>query len=73
MKKKQYKVKYERGVIKPLEEIELSGDKEGIVIFFDVEEDPGCESILKHAGTWTGNDFEECLEDTYNARGKTKF
>jgi hypothetical protein len=30
-------------------------------------------SILRHAGTWSGDDFEECLQAVYATRGKAKF
>ncbi len=30
-------------------------------------------SILRHAGTWVGNDYQECLELVYASRGKAKF
>lgn len=30
-------------------------------------------SILQHAGTWEGDDFEECLQSVYTTRGKAKF
>ncbi|MEH2209718.1 DUF2281 domain-containing protein [Nostoc sp.] len=30
-------------------------------------------SILRHAGTWEGDDFEESLQAVYNNRGKAKF
>ncbi len=30
-------------------------------------------SILRHVGTWAGDDFEECLEMVYATRGKAKF
>lgn len=30
-------------------------------------------SILRHLGTWAGDDFEECLEMVYATRGKAKF
>lgn len=30
-------------------------------------------SILRHAGTWEGEDFQECLELVYATRGKAKF
>ncbi|MFN6518299.1 MAG: DUF2281 domain-containing protein [Nostoc sp. CreGUA01] len=30
-------------------------------------------SILRHAGTWEGDDFEECLQVVYATRGETKF
>lgn len=30
-------------------------------------------SILRHAGTWEGEDFKECLELVYATRGKANF
>lgn len=79
MKEKRYKVKIENGEIKLLDEIDLSNIKEGIVIFLDLD-DPvkanqvsSADSLLKYAGAWTGNDFEECLKDVYNARGEAEF
>ncbi|MEA5569367.1 DUF2281 domain-containing protein [Anabaena sp. UHCC 0399] len=30
-------------------------------------------SILRHAGTWAGDDFDECLQSVYATRGKAKF
>jgi hypothetical protein len=30
-------------------------------------------SILRHAGTWEGDDFKECLQSVYATRGKAKF
>ena len=30
-------------------------------------------SILRHAGTWESDDFEECLQSVYATRGKAKF
>ncbi|MCC5654813.1 DUF2281 domain-containing protein [Nostoc sp. XA013] len=30
-------------------------------------------SILRHASTWEGNDFEECLQAVYATRGQAKF
>lgn len=30
-------------------------------------------SILRHAGTWAGDDFDECLKSVYATRGKAKF
>ncbi|MEH2074299.1 MAG: hypothetical protein V7K57_07880 [Nostoc sp.] len=29
-------------------------------------------SILRHTGTWEGNDFEECLQAVYANRGQAK-
>lgn len=76
MDTKKYRVKFENGMIKPLEPIDIHEVKEGIVIFFDVEnktDDKVYVSLLKHAGTWVGDDFEECLKDVYDARGKAQF
>ena len=28
------------------------------------------KSLLRHAGTWAGDDFEECLQLVYDTRGK---
>lgn len=28
------------------------------------------ESLLRHAGTWAGDDLEECLQLVYDTRGK---
>lgn len=30
-------------------------------------------SILRHARTWSGDDFHECLQSVYATRGKAKF
>jgi hypothetical protein len=30
-------------------------------------------SILRHAGTWSGDDYQECLQLVYTSRGKAKF
>ena len=29
--------------------------------------------LLRFAGTWEGDDFEQCLEDVYKTRGEAKF
>lgn len=31
------------------------------------------KSLLKYAGTWEGNDFEECLQLVYDSRGQIEF
>ena len=38
MKKKEYKVRFQNGEIKPLEPIDIEGIREGKIIFFDLEE-----------------------------------
>ena len=30
-------------------------------------------SLLKHVGSWVGDDFEECLESVYDTRLPAKF
>ena len=30
-------------------------------------------SLLRHVGTWVGDDFEECREIVYQTRGLTEF
>lgn len=30
-------------------------------------------SILRHAGTWAGDDFEECLQVVYDTRSEIEF
>ncbi|WP_414575133.1 DUF2281 domain-containing protein [Anabaena sp. CCY 9402-a] len=30
-------------------------------------------SILRHAGNWVGDDFDECLQSVYVTRGKAQF
>ena len=30
-------------------------------------------SFLRHAGTWAGNDFEECLQIVYDTRAPLEF
>ena len=31
------------------------------------------KDLLKFAGTWHGDDLEECLEEVYKTRGETTF
>jgi hypothetical protein len=31
------------------------------------------QSILRHAGRWEGDDFEECLQSIYASRSEAKF
>ena len=30
-------------------------------------------SLLRHAGTWEGEDFEDCLQSVYDNRGQLEF
>jgi hypothetical protein len=30
-------------------------------------------SVLRHAGTWQGDDFEDCLQAVYDSRSEAKF
>ena len=34
---------------------------------------PASGSLLRHAGTWAGNDFEECLQLVYDTRAPLEF
>ncbi len=34
---------------------------------------PSGRSLLRHAGTWAGEDFEECLQLVYNNRSEIEF
>ncbi len=47
---------------------ETDGDKEQLTY-----RPASGRSILRHAGTWEGDDFEECLQSVYATRGKAKF
>jgi hypothetical protein len=31
------------------------------------------EALLRHAGTWVGDDLEELLEEVYSLRGEAEF
>ena len=37
------------------------------------ENESTASRLLKFAGTWEGDDFEQCLEDVYKTRGETLF
>ena len=62
---------------------ELSGQRVRLYIVSDEEEPyPGIPaderpstgaSLLKHVGSWVGDDFEECLQAVYDARLPAKF
>ncbi len=59
---------------------ELVGRRVRLVVLPDqpadengIEEFSTANSLLKHAGTWIGDDFEECLQAVYAARGQAKF
>lgn len=34
---------------------------------------PASGRLLRHAGTWAGNDFEECLQMVYDTRAPLEF
>ncbi|NER24657.1 MAG: hypothetical protein F6J86_15800 [Symploca sp. SIO1B1] len=34
---------------------------------------PSGRSLLRHAGTWAGEDFEDCLYLVYNTRSEIEF
>lgn len=37
------------------------------------ESESTASELLRFAGTWEGDDFEQCLEDVYKTRGEAKF
>lgn len=37
------------------------------------EKESTANSLVKHIGTWAGDDFEERLRDVYETRGQAKF
>ena len=47
MKKREYKVKFENGLIKPLEPLNIQNEQEGIVIFMDETEDTNLMNASK--------------------------
>jgi hypothetical protein len=62
---------------------EFAGHRVSLLIVPDAEEPyPGIPpdqrpstgaSLLKYAGSWVGDDFEECLEAVYDSRLPAKF
>ncbi|MFH7028696.1 MAG: DUF2281 domain-containing protein [Heteroscytonema crispum UTEX LB 1556] len=62
---------------------ELAGRKVRVIVFPEVSESSslftvpfrpasGC-SLLRHAGTWKGDDLEECLRLVYESRSQLEF
>jgi len=47
---------------------------DGQIPFLERREPPGAyssaRSLLKHVGTWVGDDLERCLQEAYSLRGK---
>ena len=37
------------------------------------EKESTANKLLKFAGSWKGNDLEQCLEEVYKTRGETTF
>jgi hypothetical protein len=70
------KVKYTQKELEPdtlkliplMDSTETSTDKEQLTY-----RPASGRSILRHAGTWEGDDFEECLQAVYATRGQAKF
>ncbi len=66
--------------IKDAHSPELAGRKVRVIVLPDSTETPSNltplfrpasgRSLSRHAGTWAGNDFEECLQLVYDTRGK---
>lgn len=63
---------------------ELAGHRVRLIILPDAPEPESNEapppfrpasgrSLLRHAGTWAGDDFEECLQMVYDTRAPLEF
>jgi len=63
---------------------ELAGRKVRVTVIADEPESPSPEkqpsfrpasglSLLRHAGTWAGDDLEDCLRLVYETRGQVEF
>ncbi|MBD1805697.1 hypothetical protein H6F98_09570 [Microcoleus sp. FACHB-SPT15] len=63
---------------------ELAGRRVRVIIMPDKAESsspeapqpfrpPSGRSLLRHAGTWTGDDFDECLQLVYDTRSEIEF
>ena len=37
------------------------------------QDESHASKLLKFAGTWEGDDFEQCLKEVYKTRGESKF
>ena len=62
----------------------LAGRRVRLIVFPDAKEPESKEalpkyrpasgrSLLRHAGTWAGDDFEECLQLVYDTRAPLEF
>lgn len=62
----------------------LAGHRVRVTVFSDEPESSSpetptslshstAESLLKYAGTWEGDDFEECLQLVYDTRARIEF
>lgn len=58
---------------------ELAGRRVRLIVLPEVSETPPqnnhstAQSLLKYAGTWEGDDFEECLQLVYDTRSPLEF
>jgi hypothetical protein len=63
---------------------ELAGRRVRLIVLSEGAEEPypdvppearpsTAASLLKHAGTWVGDDLEECLKDVYANRTQARF
>lgn len=58
---------------------ELAGRRVRLIVLSDVAQTPPtkshstAQSLLKYAGTWEGEDFEECLQLVYDTRSPLEF
>ena len=79
MKKKEYKVQFENGLIQPLEPIDVKGIHIAKMIFLDLSNDSlelkkqSTNKLSKYAGSWSGNDLEECMKSLKENKSDAEF
>ncbi len=52
---------------------QTGNSQDSISVVDSNEEESTANKLLKFAGTWEGDDFEQCLERVYKTRGEAKF
>ncbi len=66
---KTIRAKYSKGVIKPLEKLELPEGKEITVTIIDIASVPNRDAFRKSAGAWSGTiNADELIENIYKDR-----
>lgn len=55
---------------------ELAGREVRVIVLptqTEAKDSSSSNSLLKYAGTWSGDDLEECLQMVYETRSQSKF